>query len=608
VEPVLMAPLRRKWEAVQEQARDLARRRDETESRRARDNRQKELTSLLTGFAYELSQVQVLDPACGSGNFLYVALRQLLDLEKEVITFARDIGVGSFFPSVSPDQLHGIEINEYAHELAQTTIWIGYIQWLHDNGFGVPGEPILKPLHNIRLMDAILAYDEAGNPVEPDWPEADVVIGNPPFLGGKKMRTELGDAYVDDLFRLYAGRVPHEADLVTYWFERSREMIARGRLKRAGLLATQGIRGGANRKILERIKETGDIFWAESDRDWLLDGAIVHVSMIGFDDGTEQARTLDGKTVKIINADLTSSIDLTMAKPLPENAELSFMGVTPAGPFYVDGETAKRWMAAPNPHGRPNSDVVKSYFNGTDLNKRPRDVWIIDFGVSRTLEEAAQYELPFEYVREHVYPVRKNNKRRIYREKWWLLAETRPAMREALQPLSRYIGTSLVSKHRFFRWIASEVIPANLIIVIARDDDYFFGVLHGKPHLLWAKSMGTQLEDRPRYTPTTCFETYPFPWPPGEEDPEDPRVQAIAEAARELDEKRNAWLNPPGLSEKELKKRTLTNLYNQRPTWLDLAHRKLDEAVFAAYGWPADLSDEEILERLLALNLARAGV
>ena len=143
-------------------------------------------------------------------------------------------------------------------------------------------------------------------------------------------------------------------------------------------------------------------------------------------------------------------------------------------------------------------------------------------------------------------------------------------------------------------------------LVFARDDDYFFGVLHSKPHELWALRLGTSLEDRPRYTPTTTFETFPFPWPPGQEPQDDPRVQAIAEAARELVSLRDNWLNPPGASEAELKKRTLTKLYNQRPAWLDLAHRRLDEAVFAACGWPGDLSDDEILARLLALNLERA--
>jgi hypothetical protein len=156
-------------------------------------------------------------------------------------------------------------------------------------------------------------------------------------------------------------------------------------------------------------------------------------------------------------------------------------------------------------------------------------------------------------------------------------------------------------------------MPANLVIVIARDDDYSMGIVHSKIHELWALRLGTSLKDRPRYTPTTTFETFPFPWAPGDEPKEDPRVQAIAHAAKELVEQRDRWLNlqvtvtsEVTVTSDEKKKRTLTNLYNARSTWLDLAHKRLDEAVFAAYGWKSDLSDEEILEKLLALNLERA--
>ena len=236
-------------------------------------------------------------------------------------------------------------------------------------------------------------------------------------------------------------------------------------------------------------------------------------------------------------------------------------------------------------------------------------MWIIDFGVDMPIEEAAQYEDPFEYVRQNVKPARDKARGKIYREKWWLFARPRPAMREAIRGLSFYIATPRVAKHRIFVFVDVKTIPASAVVAIAREDDYFFGVLHSKPHELWALRKGTSLENRPRYTPTTTFETFPFPWPPGHEPAEDddPRVEAIAQAARELVEKRQYWLNPGSLSATALKKRTLTNLYNQRPTWLALAHEKLDHAVFAAYGWPPDLSDDEILERLLALNLERAA-
>ena len=330
-----------------------------------------ELFGLLRGFRAELAATQVLDAACGSGNFLYVSLRLLLDLEKEVITLAAALGDSLAFPMVSPKQLHGIEINPYAYELAQTTIWIGYIQWWRDNGFGLPEEPILKPLEAIRQMDAIMAGRQRsqGSRSEPEWPEADVIVGNPPFLGGKKMRSELGDKYVEDLRALYAGRVPGGADLVTYWFEKARAQIAAGKAKRAGLLATQAIRAGANRKVLDGSKRSGDIFWAQSDRPWVLDGAAVRVSMVGFDDGTEKQRCLNGAAVAMINSDLTSALNLTTAQRLPENVGICFDGRQEVRGLST---STQKWrkrllLSVGNPNGRPNSDVVRPWVNGTDL-------------------------------------------------------------------------------------------------------------------------------------------------------------------------------------------------------------------------------------------------
>jgi type II restriction/modification system DNA methylase subunit YeeA len=540
----------------------------------------------------------------------------------------------------SPGQLYGIEINEYAHELAQATIAIGYIQWLRNNGFGHPPEPILQPLQTVKRMDAILALTPSPSPsgrgeltaasgspflsgpprpmgeglgvraapTEPEWPAVDVIIGNPPFLGGKRLRSELGDAYVDALFGLYDGQVPREGDLVCYWFEKARAQIEAGRAKRAGLLATNSIRGGANRKVLERIKHSGDIFWAESDRDWILEGAAVRVSMVGFDGGDDATRMLDGQPATAISSSLATSIDLTKALRLSENSDLSFMGVTPAGAFDIPEALARSWMALPlNPNGRPNSDVLRPYLNGQDITARSRGVWTIDFGLM-TNNEAALFEAPFEHLGKHVYPVRSLNRRASYARNWWRYAETRPEMRRAVESLDRFIVTPRVSKHRLFVWVPTGTLIDSATFLFAREDDYFFGVLHSKPHELWALRTGTSLEDRPRYTPTTTFETFPFPWPPGREPLDDALVEAIAAAARELVYLRDAWLNPPGASEAELKKRTLTNLYNARPTWLDNAHKQLDAAVFAAYGWPRELADEEILERLLALNLERAGM
>jgi type II restriction/modification system DNA methylase subunit YeeA len=219
------------------------------------------------------------------------------------------------------------------------------------------------------------------------------------------------------------------------------------------------------------------------------------------------------------------------------------------------------------------------------------------------------YELPFHFVRTKIFPIRARNHRQAYREKWWIYGEARPGMRRAIKNLQRYVVCPRVSKHRVFVWRETSILCNDATIVFAREDDYFFGVLHSLGHEVWSLLMGTQLESRPRYTPESTFDTFPFPWPPGTEPSEeaDPRVKAIADAARSLVRLRDAWLNPPDIDPRDLPKRTLTNLYNQRPEWLSNAHGALDEAVFAAYGWPSNLSKEEILARLLALNHERAA-
>lgn len=612
VEPVLMRPLRRRWEEVKKEVETVAAKWRAAESAGGKKTKlRNHLQTLLHGFADEIADTKVLDPACGSGNFLYVALRELLDLEKEVIALGMSLGFPYTIPTADPSQLYGIEINEYAHELAQATVWIGYVQWLHENGFGWPAEPILKKLDNIEHKDAILAFDAAGNPVEPKWPEATVVIGNPPFLGYYRLRQELGDRYIDRLFQLYKGRVSGSADLCCYWFERARAMIQSEDLLRAGLLATQGIRGAAGREVLERVQSTGGIFWAQSDRDWVLDGASVHVSMVGFDSGSEAMHELDGAIVSGINADLTSAAYTASARGLDENRTLAFVGDTKKGCFDLPPATAAAMLAAVgNPSGRANADVVRPWVNAMDLARRSRGYWIVDFPPGMSLEDASQYERPFAYVREHVLPKRTAVRNPTERERWWIHARPALEMRRALAALPRYLATPIVAKYRLFVWLPGQVLADHAVAVFARHDDYFFGVLHSRVHELWALRQGTQLREKEsgfRYTPTTCFETFPFPWPPGKEPVDDPRVQAIAAAAKDLVEKRDRWLNPEGVSEADLKKRTLTNLYNQRPTWLDLAHKRLDEAVLDAYAWPHDLTEDQILERLLALNLERAG-
>jgi hypothetical protein len=703
VEPVLMQPFRREWAEIKGELATACAKGHGNSAQRDR----------LAKFLKKLSAVTVLDPACGCGNFLYVSLQLLLGLEKEVIAFATQLGF-AFKPKVSVAQLQAIEINPYAFELAQVSVQIGYLQWRRDNGFDNDRSPILQVLDGFQNEDALLvphfrskaktlkqaqAGEHAGDDAlkfytEREWPKCDVIVSNPPFLGNYLLCKELSDAYVNALFNCFRKRVSRGSDLCCYWFEKARQQIENGKCKRAGLLATQGIRGGANREVLKRIKESGDIFFAESDREWILAGANVHVSMVGFDAGDEEGKTLDGRKANFINPNLTGKADTTEAVLLRENERICFMGPSAKAPFDIPEKIALPMVLdTANVHQLSNSDVVRPVESAVDLVQKNRREWTLDFG-SLSYEFAARYEKPFAYVKQHVYPARSKNTRQTNAE-WWQYERPRVDMRKAMAGLPRFIATPGVSKHRIYVWRTPEVLCNQGTLVYARDDDFFFGILQSRFHEVWALRQGTRLETRPRYTPTTCFETFPFPFPDdlapphpapmesGQDDPtgwkrtietrfltlrEEPppyhfggaprelkpaaHRAAIAAAVKELNELREHWLNPlewtmeeilefPGsvngpwaryldaktVDEKtgvgtvryprleprdagcaaKLKKRTLTNLYNERPAWLDLAHKKLDAAVAAAYGFPADLSDEPILERLLALNLERAA-
>ena len=641
VSPVVIEPLSTEWEEVKTQIVELQGKADRNPNKSAASKMRNDAEKLYRDYLERVQKIRVLDPACGSGNFLYLALGELKDLEHRVILEAEALGFQRPFPEVGPQNVLGIEINPYAAELARVTVWIGQIQWMLRHGFGLSRNPVLQPLDQISNRDALMNDDGT----EAAWPDADCIVGNPPFLGDKKMLSELGEEYVTRLRALYKGRVPGGADLVTYWFEKARVEIEARRAKRTGLVATNSIRGGANREVLKWICASSRIFEAWSDEPWINEGAAVRVSLICFGgnalaDIYTSACELNGHSVASIFADLTAhekgreSTDLTEAKQLSESRGICFMGTTKVGGFDVPGNLARRWLLQPtNPNGRPNVDVVRPWVNGLDITRRPRDMWIIDFGVDPTQAEAALYESPFEYLVQNVKGERQNNNREAYRERWWIFAETRPGMRLKLKNLRRYIATPRVSKHRLFVWFDIALMPDSALIAVARDDDTAFGILHSRFHELWALRMGTSLEDRPRYTPTTTFETFPFPEGltpniAAEQYAANPRAQAIADAAERLVKLRDSWLNPPDLvnrvpevvpgypdrlipvdatADRELKKRTLTNLYNQKPQWLMNAHQALDAAVAAAYGWPADISDDDVLRRLLELNRSRSG-
>ncbi|WP_374264309.1 DNA methyltransferase [Zoogloea sp.] len=435
------------------------------------------------------------------------------------------------------------------------------------------------------------------------------MVGNPPFLGDKRMRSELGAAYVDCLRREYKGRVPGGADLVLYWFEKARAQIEAGCCQAAGLVATNSIRGGANRKVLDRITETTRIFEAWSDEPWVNEGAAVRVSLVGFGPlfDTQRKSRLDGVEVTCIYADLSAAdeVNLTRAAVLAENRRCAYIGGMKKGSFDVEGQTARAWLQqGGNPNGRPNSDVLRPWVNGLDITRRPSDTWIIDFGSNCSLDFALSYEAPFQHVIENVKPAREHVNNALEKERWWLHARSAPDLRSAIEGLPRFMATARVAKHRLFVWLRLPVVCDGQVVVIARSDDTTFGILHSRFHELWALHLGTSLEDRPRYTPTTTFETFPFPTGMSPTDtaagaPGGPAAEAIAASARRLVELRDNWLNPadwvervpeivPGYPDRliprpgheaELKKRTLTNLYNQRPAWLVKAHQALDAAV-----------------------------
>ncbi|WP_232229758.1 DNA methyltransferase family protein [Polaromonas glacialis] len=366
---------------------------------------------------------------------------------------------------------------------------------------------------------------------------------------------------------------------------------------------------------------------------------------------------------------------MSLAKPLVENSGTSFEGTKKYGDFDISGELARSWLLQPNPHGRPNSEVVKPWRNGQGLAKRPTDTWIIDFGSEASEFEAVLFEAPFTHLQRVVKPERMKAN---LTEKWWLHERPRGAMRIAMLPLSRYVATVRVSKHRYFCFLDSTILPDTRLNVFARLDDGSFGILSSRIHEVWSLAQASMhgVGNDPTYNAKSCFETFPFPAgltpadtahqkteaieggalipadisAPKKALTQKARAQAaiksiairehamhIARAAKRLNDLRENWLNPPewtqrlpeviplGMDaspypdrivprnghEKELAERTLTKLYNQRPAWLDAAHQALDDAVAAAYGWldyRADLPDEEILKRLLALNLQRAKV
>ncbi|MCY3959286.1 MAG: class I SAM-dependent DNA methyltransferase, partial [Chloroflexi bacterium] len=445
VDPVIVRPWLAEWASTNDELVALLSRESKATTPQAASRWRQRASKQLRDFLERLAEFRVLDPACGSGNFLHLALHELKDLEHRIRVEAQRLGLQPPFPAVGPANVKGIELNPYAAELARVSVWIGEIQWMRRHGFSEDRDPILKPLDTIECRDAVLTPEGQ----EPEWPEADVVIGNPPFLGGNRLIAGLGEGYVSRMSAIYAGRVSGAADLVCYWFVKAGEQIESGKAKRVGLVATNSIRGGANRQALQAATKSRRIFEARSDEPWVVEGAAVRVSLICFartDDYYLTGARLDGQPVDEIFTDLTArtgrvGVDLTNVQRLSANVGVAFRGDEKGGPFDIEGDKAREWLGLPaNPNGRTNGDVLKPWTNGVDLTRRSAGKWIVDFGWTMSEGDAALYEEPFRWIQERVHPAYAasvQSQRKPRRRFWWRHARPYPEMRHALAKLSR---------------------------------------------------------------------------------------------------------------------------------------------------------------------------
>ncbi|MFN2466779.1 MAG: class I SAM-dependent DNA methyltransferase [Gaiellaceae bacterium] len=540
----------------------------------------------------DLLDYVVLDPACGSGNFLYVAYRELRRLERRLaereLDLRRKAGMkeqGSLSVHFPLGNIRGIEIDSFAVSLARVTLWMGHKLAVDELDLSEATLP-LADLSGIQVADALRI----------EWPRADAIIGNPPFHGDRHLRRILGDDYVEWLKREFGVGVK---DYCVYWFRKAHDRLADG--ARAGLVGTNSIsQNRARGASLEYIVESGGVITdAVSSQDWPGEAA-VDVSIVNWvknPPNPDATARLDARDVAIISPALVpAASDITSASRLPQNAGRCFYGPIPAGGgFVLSREQAESYLADANSRYR---DVVRPYLTGHDIASDPRQEpsrYIIDFGL-RTLEQAIEYPEALDAVRLLVKPEREKTRRKAYRERWWRFAEPLVAMRDALEPLSRYVAGMAQGKRVLFCWAEPWTCPSNLTTVFAFEDDAAMGVLASSVHARWARAQGSTLEDRMRYTPNTSFGT--FPWPLGPLD-------TVADVAKRLYVRRSEICLERDIG--------LTKLYNQldEGAWTDLRdlHRELDEAVAAAYGWPHRVAHDpdETNRRLLELNRAIAA-
>ncbi len=539
----------------------------------------------------ELCSFRVLDPACGCGNFLYVAYRELRTLEYELRQRIDSLAATTGLPAPAGPvpyyplrNLRGLDIERFSALIARVTLWMGHRQMIERFG---PAEPVLP------LVD--LTGIQVGDALALAWPEVDAIIGNPPFLGSQHLRSARGDQHIDWLKKTFGVGVK---DYCVYWFRKAHDHLKPG--QRAGLVGTNSIsQNRARSASLEYVVANGGVITdAVSTQKWPGE-AKVHVSLVNWvklPARPSDTFILDGEPVGGITAELRTPEHSTgTVAQLPTNRGRCFQGPIPIGDgFVITVNEADQLLSQTD---AAYHHVVRPYLTGDDIAEdplqRPRR-WIIDFAVL-PLEVAMRYPAALDIVRDRVKPFRDRNNRKAYRERWWLLGEPRPGMRKAAVGLSRYIAGNRIGKRLLFAWQEQRVCPSDLIIVAAADDDYSMGILSSAIHEAWARSRSSTLEDRLRYTPSTVFET--FPWP----DPvSDQQRERVGEAARQVIARRQA------LCERE--QFGLTRLYNLVDegayTEVREAHRELDEAVAAAYGWPKGVAQDgaEIVRRLLQLH------
>jgi len=669
--PTIVEPLRDDWAAVQAAATTLM-----------RQGRPAAAAEEVEAFHRKLCHVRVLDPACGSGNFLYVALEHLKRLEGEVLNTLRDLGQSQRLldlagVTVGPHQFLGIEVNPRATAIAELVLWIGYLQWhFRSRGNVMPPEPVISAGGNIECRDAVLEWDaeepvldDSGEPVTrwdgrttkthpvtgdqvPDdtarvpvvryinprkatWPEADFVVGNPPFIGNWRMRQALGDGYAEAV-RAAHPDVPDSCDYVMNWWDRAADLTREGHLRRFGLITTNSLRQAFARRVIERhlaAKPPLSLAFCVPDHPWVdsADGAAVRIAMttgvVGDQLGelstvATEVRGGDGTASVLLdvhrghlNADLTIGANVSSAVTIAANDGLSCPGVKLHGSGFI--VTPEQAVALGLGRVAGLERHIRLYRNGRDLAAVPRRVMVVDlFGLA---EDEVRHRFPevYQWVLQHVKPERDVNKRESRRRNWWVFGEPISTFRPALNSVRRYISTPETAKHRFFVFLDAEILPDNKLVNVALDDAYFLGALSSRVHVGWTLAAGGRLGvgNDPVYVKTRCFDCFPFP------DATEEQRARIRELGERLDahRKRQQELHP---------KLTMTDMYNVLETLrsgealtdkervvheqglvsvLKEIHDALDAAVLDAYGWPGDISDEGILERLVALNHERAA-